>query len=160
LRQELGLNPDDPNPTNVDGDEYKAFSNKIYDAEQDRLVKEGLSGEKLDAAMNDFEEIDVHKAKELIDAGNTHIVDVRGQQSFEEGHIANAVLVDDSNIEEFVEAADKTKPVVCYCHLGFSSKGASQYFKEKGFETVYSVIGGFTEWTQQYADQIETSEGV
>ena len=109
--------------------------------------------------MEHFEEIDVHKARELINGGNVHIVDVRGQEAYDDGHITNAVLIDDSNIEAFVNGADKAKPTVCYCHLGFSSKGASQYFKEQGFDTVYSVIGGFTEWMQQYADQVETSMG-
>lgn len=78
--------------------------------------------------MIDFEEIDVHKAKELIEGGHAHIVDIRGQEAFRDSHITNAVLVDDSNLEEFLNGADKNKPLLCYCFMGFSSQGASQYF--------------------------------
>ena len=108
--------------------------------------------------MGGFEEIDVHKAKELIDDGNAHIVDIRGQEAFRDGHITNAVCVDDSNLEKFLNAADKNKPILCYCYMGISSQGASQYFKEQGFVTVYSLIGGFAEWTRQCGDMVETSE--
>jgi thiosulfate sulfurtransferase len=96
--------------------------------------------------MGQFEEIDTQKAKELIDQGNITIVDIRDTSSFEEGHIENAVSVNDTNIEEFVNSADKNQPVLCYCYMGFSSRNAAQYFKEQGFETVYSMTGGFTEW--------------
>ena len=105
--------------------------------------------------MDSFEEIDVKKAKELIDSGGTYTVDIRGPESYEGGHIQQAVCVDDSNIEEFIQTADKTRPVLCYCHRGFSSKGACEYFKEQGFETVYSMAGGFTAWIQEYADLVE-----
>ena len=108
--------------------------------------------------MDDFEEIDVHKAKELIDGGQAYIVDIRGQEAYHDGHITDAVYVDDSNIEEFVNGAEKNKPLLCYCHMGISSKGAAQYFKEQGFATVYSMMGGFTEWRQQYGDLVATSE--
>ena len=96
--------------------------------------------------MKSFQEIDVQKAKELIDQGNITIVDIRDSNVFEEGHIENAVSVNDTNMDEFVSTADKSMPVLCYCYMGVSSQNAAQYFKEQGFEAVYSMIGGFTEW--------------
>ena len=96
--------------------------------------------------MEQFEEIDTQKAKELIDQGNITIVDIRDSSAFEEGHIENAVSVNDTNIDEFVNTADKNKPVLCYCYMGISSQNAAQYFKEQGFDAVYSMAGGFTEW--------------
>ena len=96
--------------------------------------------------MEQFEEIDTQKAKEMIDQGGITIVDVRDGGSFEEGHIEGAVSVGDTNIEEFVNSTDKNKPVLCYCFMGFSSQNAAQFFIEQGFENVYSMTGGFTEW--------------
>ena len=96
--------------------------------------------------MEQFEEIDVQKAKELVDQGNITIVDIRDPNAFEESHIEGAVSVNDTNIEEFISTADKSKPVLCYCYMGVSSQNAAQHFKEEGFELVYSSAGGFTEW--------------
>lgn len=107
--------------------------------------------------MSAFEEIDVQTAKEFISRGKANIVDIRGREVYEEGHIKNAFSVDDDNIEQFVRETDKNKPLVCYCYLGHSSKQAAQYFAEQGFTTVYSVIGGFTEWSQEFPDMIEAA---
>jgi len=108
--------------------------------------------------MEQFEEIDTQKAKELIDQGDITIVDIRDSDSFEEGHIENAVSVNDTNIDEFVNTADKNKPVLCYCYMGFSSQNAAQYFKEQGFETVYSMTGGFTQWQSGIDSSAESSQ--
>ena len=110
--------------------------------------------------MDQFEEIDTQKAKELIDQGNINIVDIRDPDSFESGHIDNAVSVNDTNIEEFVSTADKNKPVLCYCYMGFSSQNACQYFKEQGFETVYSMTGGYTEWQRVHEPTGESPEEI
>jgi len=108
--------------------------------------------------MEQFEEIDIEKAKELIAQGGITIVDVRDSDSFEEGHIDGAVSVNDTNIGEFVDSTDKSKPVLCYCFMGFSSQNAAQYFKEQGFETAYSMIGGYTEWQKVHGPSAESSE--
>ena len=101
--------------------------------------------------MDSFNEIDVQQAEELIKQGNVTIVDIRDQNSFEQDHIESALSVRDSNIEEFVNNADKNKPVLCYCYSGFSSQGAAQYIKDQGFETVYSLIGGFSGWQNAHS---------
>ena len=108
--------------------------------------------------MGQFEEIDTQKAKELIDQGNITIVDIRDSDSFEEGHIESAISVNDTNIEEFASTADKNKPVLCYCYMGFSSQNAAQYFKEQGFETVYSMTGGYTGWQDANEPSGESSQ--
>ena len=96
--------------------------------------------------MESFEQVDTQKAKELIDAGNITIVDIRDPNAYEEGHIDNAISVNDTNIDEFIGSVDKNKPLLCYCYMGFSSQNAAQYFKENGFESVYSMDGGYTQW--------------
>ena len=108
--------------------------------------------------MEQFEEIDVQKARELIDQGNITIVDIRDSNSYEEGHIDDAVSVNDTNIDDFVSTTDKSKPVLCYCYMGVSSQNAAQHFKEQGFETVYSMAGGFTEWQKVNESSSEASQ--
>ena len=104
--------------------------------------------------MESFEEVDIHKAKEMLE-GDTLFVDVRGKEYFDGGHIKGATYVDDTNIEGFVQETDKEQPILCYCHMGFSSKSAAQYLKDQGFKTVYSMTGGITQWQNEYADFME-----
>jgi len=108
--------------------------------------------------MENFEEIDVQKARVLIDQGDIAIVDVRDTDSYEAGHIENSVSVNDSNIEEFVNNTNKAKPILCYCYMGHSSQGAAQYFKDNGFETVYSLTGGYTQWQMDNDSTGESTE--
>ena len=100
--------------------------------------------------MDSFKEIEVEKAKELIDQGGVTVVDIRNEDVYEEAHIAHAILVNDHNIEEFVKTADKNKPLICYCYHGFSSQSAAAYFIENGFQEVYSMIGGFEGWRAEF----------
>ena len=95
-------------------------------------------------------QIDIHKAKELIDQQDVTIVDIRDDQSFLEGHIAKAVQVNDGNIDDFLKNIDKQKTIICYCYHGYSSQAAADLFKENGFKTVYSLIGGFEAWKNSY----------
>ena len=37
-------------------------------------------------------------------------------------------------------------PVLVYCYHGISSQNAAAFLIERGFETVYSLDGGFEAW--------------
>ena len=85
----------------------------------------------------------------MIEKGNVTLVDVRNKESYHEGHIEGAHHIDESNIESFVKNADKSKPLICYCYLGNSSKQAAAYFNEQGFSEVFSVMGGYMSWPSE-----------
>ena len=93
--------------------------------------------------MNRFQRISAQQARELIAAGNVHIVDVRDSVSFTQGHIAGAQLLDAHNIDQFIDTAAKDIPVLVYCYHGNSSQGAADYLVEKGFHCAYSLDGGY-----------------
>ena len=103
--------------------------------------------------MEAFEQIDIHKAKELIDRAEVTVVDVRDPESYKQAHIPNAIPVNDETLTSFLKATDKKKPLICYCYHGFSSQSAAQYFHQEGFEKVFSIIGGFEEWRTSYPTQ-------
>ena len=100
--------------------------------------------------MNGFEQIDIHKAKELVDGGDIIIADIRDEESYKQAHIPSAILVNDATLNSFLSQADKTKPLICYCYHGHSSQSAAQYFYQQGFKTVFSIRGGFEEWRMIY----------
>jgi thiosulfate sulfurtransferase len=94
--------------------------------------------------------ISIDEAKALIDKGDVAIADVRDPGAHQESNIANSVNIQQDNVQEFLEANDKEKPLIVYCYHGHSSQGAAGYFAEQGYAEVYSIDGGFEAWRQKY----------
>ena len=94
-----------------------------------------------------FERVSVDKASKLIEEQSAIVVDIRDPNAFEQGHIKNAVRVDNNNIQSFLQQADKTKPLVVCCYHGNSSQSAAEMFNQQGFKSCYSIDGGMSEWS-------------
>ena len=93
-----------------------------------------------------FKELDPHKAQEMVEAGSVNVIDIRDPGSYFAGHIPSAVSLNDTNVKEYIESADKEKPLIVYCYHGISSRGAAEYLSQNGFKEVYSMTGGFEAW--------------
>jgi thiosulfate sulfurtransferase len=90
--------------------------------------------------------IDWHSAQAIIDEHGlegVHLVDVRDERSFDAGHVESAIHLAGPAVAEFIAEADGAKPVLVYCYHGNMSQGAAAYLAEQGFETTYSIDGGF-----------------
>jgi thiosulfate sulfurtransferase len=98
--------------------------------------------------MDDIREIDIEKAREMLEGQKAVFVDVRDPASYQAAHVPGALQLNDTNVEAFVSKTDKTQPIVVYCYHGHTSQGAAAYLMEQGFKEVYSVIGGFESWRQ------------
>ena len=98
--------------------------------------------------MNNFKRISTTDANELI-LRQSYLIDIRDQNSFNTGHMDNAINLNDDNIEKFILKADKKIPTIVYCYHGHSSQNAAQYLSSMGFTEVYSVDGGFEDWKNQ-----------
>lgn len=75
------------------------------------------------------------------------IVDVRTQNEYDQGHLADADLQFDFNSGEFeekVDDLDKDKTYYLYCRTGNRSGKAAELMKKRGFENVHN-IGGFND---------------
>ena len=97
-----------------------------------------------------FKQISVDEARKIIDESHATIVDIRDPESYQAGHLQNAVSVNQNNIEEFLKTADKKSPLICYCYHGISSQGAAEYFCQNGFNEALSIEGGFEAWKSVY----------
>jgi thiosulfate sulfurtransferase len=93
-----------------------------------------------------FKEIAAQKVQEMQEEDAVNVVDIRDPGSFSAGHIPNAVSLNDGNVKEYIETADKEKPLVVCCYHGNSSRGAAEYLSQQGFKEVYSMTGGFDAW--------------
>lgn len=78
------------------------------------------------------------------------VADVRDEQSFNEAHIPGAIHLTMDTLQSFTETADKSIPVLVYCYHGVTSQSVAQLLVEGGFESVYSLVGGFECWQNDH----------
>ncbi len=95
-------------------------------------------------------QIQIHDAKQKLDRKECLFVDIRDPGSYRQAHIPGAVHLNDGNVQEFLQSADKEKSVVVYCYHGNSSLGATAFLIENGFKNVASMSGGFEAWRQVF----------
>jgi molybdopterin/thiamine biosynthesis adenylyltransferase/rhodanese-related sulfurtransferase len=85
---------------------------------------------------------------ERLRAGGVTLIDVRESTEWEQGHIAGALLISRSYLEQNVEGAvpDRDAPVVVYCAGGVRSAFAAQTLKALGYTNPISMSAGFQGW--------------
>jgi thiosulfate sulfurtransferase len=95
-----------------------------------------------------FKHISTEDAAQLMAAQACTVVDIRDQLSFDQGHIPNAIALNQENLASFIENAVFEQPLLVCCYHGISSQGAANMLAEQGFNDVYSIDGGFEAWQQ------------
>ena len=93
--------------------------------------------------------VEPQAAVALINADAT-VIDLRSAEAFSRGHIVNATNIP---LDELDASSDKlknlgSKPILAVCDAGMSSNRAVDTLKKSGFDSVYSLKGGITAWTQ------------
>ncbi|CAA2929485.1 thiosulfate sulfurtransferase GlpE [Arsenophonus endosymbiont of Bemisia tabaci] len=107
--------------------------------------------------MDNFQLITVEQAYKLWQTGDIIIVDIRDPESFHSAHIKGAYHLTNETLNNFIKQKDFDSPVMIMCYHGYSSHGAArstilhaaQYLVNMGFETVYSINGGFKAWLRE-----------
>jgi rhodanese-related sulfurtransferase len=77
-----------------------------------------------------------------------HIVDVREDREWEQGHLPQAIHLGKGVIERDIEKTipDADATIVLYCGGGFRSALAAKNLQEMGYKNVISMDGGFSGW--------------
>ena len=107
-----------------------------------------LAGCGRNAADGSYRQITQEEAKEMIDAQEVIILDVREQDEYDSGHIPGAVLlpvgtIDETTAAEVIPGKDST--VLVYCRSRNRSKTASAALGELGYTAIYE-FGGINTW--------------
>lgn len=92
--------------------------------------------------------ISAEEAKKIIDSQTDYVIlDVRTAEEFDEGHIENALLIPDYEIDERAgdELDDKTQLILVYCRSGRRSKLAAEKLANLGYTNV-KEFGGIIDW--------------
>ena len=106
--------------------------------------------ELLQRAKAEIDELGAAQARERHPAtgGNALFLDVREQDEWDEGVVTGAVHVPRGNLEQRIEGLvpDRSREIVVYCAGGSRSAFAAKTLAELGYENVYNLAGGFTDW--------------
>jgi len=101
-------------------------------------------------ALSTYTNVSVSEAKQMIDTNPDLVkLDVRTEEEYNDGHIANAILIPVNELESRLDELDKEKETLVYCRSGVRSATASQILVDNGFSNVYNMLGGIVAWTNE-----------
>jgi rhodanese-related sulfurtransferase len=90
----------------------------------------------------------VDEARRMSDSEELIFLDVRTKEEFDSAHIEGARLIPISELSNRTEELNKSTKIVVYSEDGSNSTTACELLIEKGFEHVYTVLGGITAWNE------------
>jgi hydroxyacylglutathione hydrolase len=94
-----------------------------------------------------FNLLSVHDLKSKLDADEElFILDVRGDEEWESGHIEGARHIYVGHVEENLDKVPKSCQVVVYCGSGRRSNIAASILKKNGYRKVFNVLGSMSAW--------------
>jgi len=107
--------------------------------------------------METFKHLSVSDALTLMERPDTIVVDVRDAESFKVGRMSGARHLDNETMPVFLQETEYEQPVIVCCYHGNMSQAAAQYLIQQGFDEVYSLDGGFSDWSANYPDKVDSS---
>jgi rhodanese-related sulfurtransferase len=89
------------------------------------------------------------------------VIDLRGKESFDAGHIGDARNVPAAELEAQAESLKKWRDrnVITYCDSGSSGAGAARTLTKLGFTKVFNLRGGLNAWVKDNLPLSKTSGG-
>jgi glyoxylase-like metal-dependent hydrolase (beta-lactamase superfamily II)/rhodanese-related sulfurtransferase len=105
----------------------------------------------LPTTSGDVRDIEPDELNDLLQHGNGHrpiVIDVREKWEYAQGHVPGARLISLGEFARRVDELDPAQPVAVICASGSRSQSAAALLGQKGFETVYNVVGGTLGWMQ------------
>jgi rhodanese-related sulfurtransferase len=101
------------------------------------------------ASINGIKKVNHQQATMMMNRDDAVVLDVRGEGEYKKGHILGSKLVplskfknnDLASIEKY-----KDTPIIVVCNSGMTSNQACQMLQKLGFNDLYNLQGGITEW--------------
>ncbi len=90
--------------------------------------------------------VDVERARELIDAGQALILDVREPEEFERGHLPAARLLPLRLLLDQAGVLPRRRTILLVCRSGRRSLRALHMLRGLGFESLHNLEGGILSW--------------
>lgn len=102
--------------------------------------------------------LEVHTFLEQVkDTTGIQLIDVRTAEEFQGGHVKHAININlnAEDFEEQVAKLDKSTPVYLYCLGGVRSAKAAERLKKQGFEHIFEMKGGMTQWRSNNLPEVK-----
>ena len=93
-------------------------------------------------------EVTPQRARELLDAGEAVVVDVREPYEREAGHIEGSRHIELERLAGQAETLPRDRPVIFQCRLGARSAMAARAFRSAGYDA-WSLQGGLQLWHER-----------
>lgn len=88
------------------------------------------------------------RVKEILEAGEAQLVDVREPYEWDAGRIGGAKHIELEHLAGRADELDKEKPVIFQCRMGRRSALATDAFRAVGFDA-YNMQGGIQAWAEE-----------
>ena len=87
----------------------------------------------------------------LINRKDAVVIDVREKKEFDTGHVVDSLNIPLAKLKQRITELKKykNKPLLVVCKLGQHSGEAAKIVQEAGYEEVFRLSGGVTEWKAQ-----------
>ncbi|HVV69567.1 MAG TPA: rhodanese-like domain-containing protein [Gammaproteobacteria bacterium] len=84
----------------------------------------------------------------LINNHRAGVVDIRDRESFDAGHIVNAIHIPQADLMTSLDKLKKyrDRAVLLTCNSGHNSQVMAAKLRKQGFSSVYSMAGGLQAW--------------
>ena len=97
--------------------------------------------------VKDIEPVELNQLLETSSNGDRPmVVDVREPWEYKQGHVPGALLIPLGQLASRISELDPETPVAVICASGNRSQSAAALLGQKGFKTVYNVVGGTGAW--------------
>lgn len=95
-------------------------------------------------------EIGTVETVQLINRRDALVIDVRENDEYAAGHIANARHIPLAQLADSLKSLEKfkTRPVIVCCRSGSRSSGAAGILRKNGFNEAFTLRGGILAWAQ------------
>lgn len=120
-----------------------------------RIFSKGTN--KVNNALASFATVGVEEFQTFIADEDVQLLDVRTPEEFNDGHIADAVLVDvneDTFLEKAMAVLDVNRPVAVYCRSGRRSARAASMLANQGYRMT-NLDGGVLAWQDAGKDLVK-----
>jgi rhodanese-related sulfurtransferase len=95
-----------------------------------------------------FYRINIDEAKEMLDEGDSVLIDVRNPNEFQTGHLPGATLIPVNNVFQRREELPADKKIIFVCSVGQRSALAAEMAAAGGLpaDRLYNLEGGTEAW--------------
>jgi rhodanese-related sulfurtransferase len=101
----------------------------------------------------DEDEVSAVRARELVEAGDAWLLDVREGYEWDAGHAPDAHHIPMSQIEARQLELPEAEQILVICHTGARSRMVTDALNRADYPTA-NVVGGMAAWQQSGADVV------